>query len=199
MARSTKRNELTFLISVRVPSVSAPAGARTRWRRSGTTPPACSRRRCRASAPGCGSSSCRRAASAARWRVGSVTISRSGVPARLRSMPVPPPNPSCTERPASLLEMGADEVDLPGSGVRERDDDHSALRDRVLVLADLITLGEVRIEVVLAREDAARRDARPPPRARSGPPSAPPPGGDREHAGKAEVHRARPGCWAAAP
>ena len=41
------------------------------------------------------------AASAAPWRAGSVTISRSGVPARLRSIPVALPNPSCTERPAS--------------------------------------------------------------------------------------------------
>ena len=41
------------------------------------------------------------AASAAPWRAGSVTISRSGVPARLRSIPLSSPNPSCTDRPAS--------------------------------------------------------------------------------------------------
>jgi hypothetical protein len=36
----------------------------------------------------------------------------------------------------------------------------AALHDRDLVLADLVALGEVRVEVVLAREDAARRDGR---------------------------------------
>ncbi len=51
MARSRKRKELRFLISQRVPSRRRPrAAAPTRWRRSGTSLPACCRRRCRSSA-----------------------------------------------------------------------------------------------------------------------------------------------------
>ncbi len=38
------------------------------------------------------------------------------------------------------------------------DREGAALHDRNLVLADLVALRQVRVEVILAREDAARRD-----------------------------------------
>ena len=69
--------------------------------------------------------------------------------------------------------------------------------DRLLVLADLVALGQVRVEVVLARE--ARL---PSTRASTASPSAPP--FDRlafdtgRIPGRREVDRRRPGCWARA-
>ena len=97
-------------------------------------------------------------------------------------------------RPAGvLLEVGADELDVAAGAAFRLDGDSPPRRDRVLVLADLVALRQVRVEVVLAREDASGGDA----------------GADREaepdrhphrlavehrkHPGKPEVDRARLG------
>ena len=69
-------------------------------------------------------------------------------------------------------------------GARLRlDVDHAAEADRQLVLADLIALGQVGIEVVLARPAALRRDVQ----------CAAKPGAQRELDGAAVEHRQRPG------
>ena len=97
-------------------------------------------------------------ASAAERRSGSVTISMSGTPLRLKSRYVKrseSANPSCSDLPASSsrwtrvmptlpLRAAALVIDPPGR------------RQRALVLRDLIALRQVRIEVVLAREDRQR-------------------------------------------
>ena len=59
-----------------------------------------------------------------------------------------------------LLQVRARDADALGAAVIQ-DDVESALRhDRQLVLADLIALGQIRIEVVLAREHRLAGDAR---------------------------------------
>ena len=60
-----------------------------------------------------------------------------------------------------FLEVGAGQLDLLGVGLvafSHLDGDRAALHHRDLELADLVALGEIRVEVVLARKDAARRD-----------------------------------------
>ena len=135
------------------------ACAPRRWRRSGSCLPACCRRRCRSRSRSC----------AAPWRrppprplermSGSVTISSSGVPARFRSMPVWPMIVLVQRLAGVFFEVGAHQA----HGlllVAEEELDRAALHHRDLELADLVALGQVGVEVVLAREDAARRDVR---------------------------------------
>ena len=130
-------------------------------------------------------------ASRAERMSGSETISSSGVPARFRSMPLARPSPSCSDLPASSSRWArVTPIDL-ARAVLEQDLDVAVLDDRLLVLADLVALRQVRIEVILAREDRAARHA----------------GADgepehdchahgfavqhRQHAGVAEVHEVR--------
>ncbi len=56
-----------------------------------------------------------------------------------------------------LFEVGAGELQAVRFAVHQKLD-HPALHHGNLVLADLVALGQVRVEVVLAREDGARRD-----------------------------------------
>ena len=55
-----------------------------------------------------------------------------------------------------FFQMGAGQVDLV-LHVADEELDRAALHHRDLELADLVTLGQVRIEIVLAREDGQRR------------------------------------------
>jgi hypothetical protein len=84
---------------------------------------------------------------------GSVTISRSGVPARFRSMPDWPMKSSCRV----LLQMRAHQA----HGlllVAEVERHLAALHHGNLELADLVALGQVGVEVVLARKNALWRN-----------------------------------------
>ena len=99
-------------------------------------------------------------ASLAERMSGSETISRSGVPARFRSMPLAFARPSCSDFPASSSRCARVTpivftvpsssrmviAPLPTTGL--------------LVLADLIALRQIGIEIILAREYRARRDLR---------------------------------------
>ena len=103
------------------------------------------------------------------------------------------PEPLVHRSARVLLEVGADERDVAGGGVGRLDGDGPSRRDRILVLADLVALGQVRIEVVLAREDAARGDAG---ADREAEPDRHPHRlavEDREHPGKPEIDGARLG------
>ena len=91
---------------------------------------------------------------------GSETISISGVPARLRSMPVSPGRPSCKRLARVFFEVRARDADAPRAAVVEHDVDVPAGDDRQFVLADLVALGQVGIEIILAGEHRARRDPR---------------------------------------
>ena len=92
---------------------------------------------------------------------GSVTISSSGVPARLRSMPDLPWKSSCSDLPASssrcarvrLIVFSLRFSPCPSWIVTLPADDY-----RQLELADLITLREIGVEVILARENGLWRD-----------------------------------------
>ena len=59
-----------------------------------------------------------------------------------------------------LLEVGAGDADALRRAVLEQHVEPARLHHRQLVLADLVALRQVRIEVVLAREDRAARDRR---------------------------------------
>jgi hypothetical protein len=100
IARSMKRNEFRFLISQRVPSGS-PA-RRTETFASQRNDPSCM---LPSHTPIQRTSACNvrayATASLAPRRSGSLTISSSGVPARLRSIPVIPWKSSCSDLPAS--------------------------------------------------------------------------------------------------
>ena len=89
---------------------------------------------------------------------GSVTISSSGVPARLRSMPVRPWKSSCSDLAGVFFQVGARQAAPSCFAPSTHDVDAAALHHRHLVLADLVALGQVGVEVVLAREDRLRRD-----------------------------------------
>lgn len=52
-----------------------------------------------------------------------------------------------------LFEVQADDADLLGGAVGEVEDDAAAADDRVLVLADLIALRQIRVKIVLALEN----------------------------------------------
>ena len=97
-------------------------------------------------------------------RSGRVTISMSGVPQRLKSTTAPceparrpPPPPSCTVLAASssrCTRVEADHVVAVGG----RNCQPAAAAERFVVLADLVRLGRVGIEVVLAVERRMGRD-----------------------------------------
>ena len=94
---------------------------------------------------------------------GSVTISSSGVPPRLKSTPelsAParrPPPPTWTSFAASSSRWAR--VMPTSNSPSARQHRHVAAdADRLVVLGDLVRLREVRIEVVLAVELRARRD-----------------------------------------
>src|ERR1700733_5590582 len=87
---------------------------------------------------------------------GSETISRSGVPARFRSMPLAFARPSWSDFPASSSRR-ARHADSFHGAVVEQDGDRALADHGLLVLADLIALRQVGIEVILACEYRARR------------------------------------------
>jgi hypothetical protein len=91
-------------------------------------------------------------------RAGAVEVDAgpvAGVVARRAAGQVVLAPPDAVDRLARvLLEMGAGQVH-PVRHVADEELDAAALDDRRLVLADLVALGQVRIEVVLAREDRA--------------------------------------------
>ena len=96
---------------------------------------------------------------------GSETHSISGTPARLKStseyeLPAmrPSPEPACVDLPGILFQVDAREAALLHRAVLEPVAHHAALRERHVVLRDLIILGHVRIEIVLAVELRKRRD-----------------------------------------
>ena len=129
---------------------------------------------------------------------GSVTISSSGVPARLRSMPVLPWKSSCSDLPASSSRWARVRRTTFSCACRPGRPDSVMLPPTTtgsLVLADLVALGQVGVEVVLAREDRLRRDLAPTARPnwmarrplRGSAPAA-------RRAGRGRPRR--PGCWA---
>ena len=97
-------------------------------------------------------------ASLAERMSGSETISRSGVPARFRSMPLAFARPSCSDLPASSSRCARVTPTVLTSTVIEHDGERPFADDRLLVLADLIALRQIGIEIVLAREDRAARN-----------------------------------------
>ena len=195
-----KRKLFRFLISRRVPN-GAP-GRRTETLASQRKLPSCM---LPSQMPSQTTSVCSAraysTASALERMSGSVTISSSGVPARLRSMPDQSPWKSsgaparlaadAVQRLAGVLfEMGAGQLDA----VRDLADeelDRAALDDRRLVLADLVALRQVGVEVVLAREDRDRRDRRADRQAEADRPLDRAAVGDRQGAGQGEVDRRR--------
>jgi hypothetical protein len=157
-------------LGARAEGFAGRAGAPTRWRRSGTSLPACCRRRCRDNAPGDESRACRPAASAALRISGSDTISskrRAGTVQvdAARAMEV------LVQRLAGVFfEMRARDVDGPWF---DPSTSMAILPNATIgrfVLADLIALGQIGIEIILAREHRARRDAWRRWRGRSAPP-----------------------------
>ena len=107
-------------------------------------------------------------ASAALRRSGSETISSSGVPARLRSMPVMPWKSSCRLLPASSSRCARVSRTRISPRVGDAIGHLAALHDGDLVLRDLVALRQVRVEVVLAREHADAGGSSRRPRGRSG-------------------------------
>ena len=70
------------------------------------------------------------------------------------------PGKSFVQRLAGiLLQVRARDIDALDAAVVEQDVDRPAADDRQFVLADLVTLGQVGVEVILAREDRAPRHA----------------------------------------
>ncbi len=166
-----KRNEFRFLISQRVPNAAWPIG-RTDTFASQRNEPSCMLPSQMPSQTTSACSAFAYATASADERIsGSLTISSSGVPARLRSMPLDfspcrPAKSSCSDLPASSSRCArvsrtvfttAGPPDDPPSTTNVT---RAALDDRPLVLADLVALRKVRIEVVLPREDRHRRDRR---------------------------------------
>ena len=133
---------------------------------------------------------------------GSVTISSSGVPARLRSMPDHSPGlelrdvvPLVHDLPASSSRWARVSLTRCGA-VADEELDRAALDDRRLVLADLVALGQVGIEIVLAREDRQRRDRRADGEAEADRPLDGAAVEHRQRARQRQVDRPRPACWA---
>jgi hypothetical protein len=91
-----------------------------------------------------------------------------------------------------LFEVGAGQVDAMGH-LADEELDRSALDHRRFVLADLVALGQVGIEVVLAREDRKRRDRGADREAEADGPLDRAAIGDRQGAGQGEVDRRRLG------
>ena len=88
---------------------------------------------------------------------GSLTISTSGTPARLRSTAVTPGNRSWTDLPASSsMCTRVTPIAMRRAVVLHSDLDAAAGRERPIELRDLVSLRQVGIEVVLSREDRRR-------------------------------------------
>ncbi len=173
-----------FLISALVPSVVVPCGrtetlASQRKLPSSMLPSQIPRywtrvRRARRYAP----------ASAGDDISGSLTISSSGTPERLKSTRLA--SRVVDVLAGVLLHVDAREPHALGVAVH-RDLDRAAGADRQLVLADLIALGEIGIEVVLARPPAALGDAAAGGEAGTHRELDDPPIQHRQHAGHAEA------------
>ena len=118
-------------------------------------------------------------------RSGSVTISTSGVPPRLKST-TPASEPWMRPLAPTWIELGR--VLLEVHAVDAHVAELAAAAQRLVVLGDLVALGQVGIEVVLAVEDRARRElaARAPGRSsgRSGSPARWPPAARRAGRGR---------------
>ncbi len=125
---------------------------------------------------------------------GSVTISASGVPPRLKSTIeasepwIRPLAPTCDQLRRVLLEVHAVDAHVA---------EPPAEAQRFVELADLVALGQVGVEVVLAVEDRARRELGAERRGRSSGRSGSP---RRSSPAACPAGRGRPGrcaCWAA--
>ena len=164
MPRSRKRKLFMFFSSVLVPSPVAPAGR--------TLTLASARMRAllhvavahaRGGAGWCAAGAGRRRPAAEVRKSGSVTISSSGVPPRLKSTPelsAParrPSAPAWTSLAASSSRW-ARVIPTVNSPSGRQHADAPAHADGLVVLGDLVRLREVRIEVVLAVELRVRGD-----------------------------------------
>ncbi len=155
-----------FLISVLVPSSVVPRGrtrdvgvAAQRALLHVAVADAERARACRAAGAG------RRAASAEVRMSGSVTISTSGVPPRLKSTSEcrrrrGPPPPVWTSLPASSSRWTRVMPHRGSLAVGGRTLERPPIAERLVVLGDLVGLGQVGIEVVLAVEAASARRSR---------------------------------------
>ena len=199
MARATLRNEFRFLISARVPRASAaprPHGdvgvaAQRALLHVAVGDPGVERAR-----PSARSGT--RGPPPALRRSGWETISIRGTPLRLKSTPLfsaDQGKPSCSSLPASSsmwMRCSRTRRSAPPAGISR----WPLGGQRPLVLRDLVALGQVRVEVVLAGEDrrlAARCSAWPGPRAGPGSPPA------RSARAARRAGPGRPGrrwCWA---
>jgi hypothetical protein len=152
IAFCTKRKLLRFFSSQRVPRRSSPAGRMETFASQRRLPssrlPSLTPMNIRISR------SARRyaTASALERRSGAPTISMSGTPARFRSTTESPPTPWMF-LPASS-SMWTRMIPTRACTVHP-DVEVTVGRERLLVLADLVPLGQIRIKVVLPREDAA--------------------------------------------
>ena len=126
---------------------------------------------------------------------GSVTISSSGVPARFRSMPRLADEVLVQRLAGVFLQVGAHQAHRLLL-LAEEELDLAALHHRDLELADLVALGQVGVEVVLAREHAARRDVRADRQAELDGAFDRALVHHRQRAGQGQVDRRRPACWA---
>ena len=83
------------------------------------------------------------------------------MPARFRSMPVASCRFSCSDLPASSSRWARVMPTTFPAAVRQAYLQAAGLDDGQFVLADLVALRQVRVEVILAREDRARRISAP--------------------------------------
>ena len=153
--RSRKRNEFMFFSSVLVPSSLEPAGRSDTFASARSEPSSMLTSLTPSARSVARSSSSHSRACAGERRSGSVTISTSGVPPRLKST---------TERSEPWMRPLAPEVDelrgvlLEVHAVDPHAGQLAAAAQRLVVLGDLVALRQVGVEVVLAVEDRARRD-----------------------------------------
>ena len=154
-----------FLSSVRVRSSSEPSGRIDTLTSKRREPFSISASEIPSSTTVWRSSWRKRFAWSAEWRSGAVTISTSGVPARLKSTSVcsapamrPSAPPTWTFLAASSSRC-ARTIPTSMLAVRRRQREPSVDAERLVVLGDLVALRQVGIEVVLAVEDRVLDDA----------------------------------------
>ena len=162
IAFSTKRNELRFLISARVPNFAAPSrphrhvgvAAERAFLHVAVADLEVAHQRVdllHVRDRFLGRAHVRLGDDLEQRRAGAVQVDAAGVREAL------------VQRLAGiLLEVRARDADGLDGAVLEHDVERAARDDRLLVLADLVALRQVRIEVVLAREDRARARSRAP-------------------------------------
>ena len=146
-----------FLISVLVPSAAAPGSRMLTFASTRRLPSSMLTSLTRAYSRICLSVLRYASASAALRMSGSLTISASGTPARLRSTAVAAGEPVVDRLPGVFLHVEARDADRPRRLVAAAGERHAAARrQRPVELRDLISFGQIGIEIVLAREDGDR-------------------------------------------